>query len=104
MSQRESLHRLVDTLSEEEAARWLTKILTDRRGASEGYLARLEGESDEDFWQRIAPKSGQAAPGGNRPIWEVIREIMADVPDEEFRNWPSSDDVDRIVYGQADPQ
>jgi hypothetical protein len=35
-----------------------------------------------------------------KPVWERIREIMADVPEEEWATLPSSDDIDLVVYGR----
>ena len=43
-----------------------------------------------------------SAESAYRPIWDRIREIMADVPEEELRNLPHSHEVDRVVYGQPD--
>ncbi len=73
MTAKEALRELVDDLPEDEAALWLERM-------------RM-GQSSND-----RPV---------RPIWEVIREIMADVPDEVLATIPSSDRIDEIVYGAA---
>jgi len=77
MTAKEALRELVDELPEDEAALWL---------------------------ERMRTRSSQSA-RESRPIWEVIREIMADVPDEVLATIPSSDRIDEIVYGRApDPE
>jgi len=72
MTAKEALHRLVEGLSEEDAASWLTR------------MSAVPGRN-----------------GPNRPIWEVFQCIMADVPTTDLEGLPSSDEIDRILYGAA---
>ena len=46
----------------------------------------------------LAPEHPAAREPGQR-IWDVIDEIMADVPDEELAKIPPSDQVDHHLYG-----
>lgn len=76
MTAKEALRELVDEMSESEAENWLKEIAAVRERPS-------------------AP-----AVRDDRPIWEKIREIMADVPPEELAKIPSLDRIDEIVYAQ----
>ena len=76
MTAKESLRDLVNEMSESEAENWLKEIAAVR--------------------ERPSPPKAK----DDRPIWEKIREIMADVPPEELAKIRSSDRIDEIVYAQ----
>lgn len=75
MTAKEALRELVDEMTESEAAEWLKEMAP----------------------VRVQPT---AASSDNRPIWEKIREIMADAPQDELAKIPSSERIDEVVYAQ----
>lgn len=53
------------------------------------------------FVERLAAQEETTAPRQERPIWEVIREISSEVPDEVWEQLPrdGSLNVDHYLYG-----
>ena len=70
MTAKEALRELVDDLPEDEAALWL---------------------------ERMRIRSGVSVPD-TRPIWEVIRQLGEEIPDEDLARIPPSDQIDAVVY------
>ena len=70
MTAKQALQERVDELSEAEAAEWLDRL-----------------REDDDS---TTPTSR---------FLDRIQAIWADVPEEEFADWPSSADIDSVVYG-----
>jgi len=50
--------------------------------------------------KRVREFVGEPARGTIGDLGRMIDEIMADVPDEELRKLPSSDQIDEVVYGK----
>ena len=55
----------------------------------------------QDVLDRDLEEAIPAMPRDDRPIWEVIGEIMKDVPDEVFERLPKdgASQVDHYIYG-----
>ena len=52
------------------------------------------------FWLAKMKQEPTAAMGGVRTsLFDEIRAIWAEIPDEELARMPSSADIDRVVYG-----
>ncbi|MCZ2108684.1 MAG: hypothetical protein LC118_03830 [Dehalococcoidia bacterium] len=75
MTTKETLHELIDNLSDEEAA---------------GLLARVRQEM-----ARTVP-SGVGERG--KSVLEIFEEAWRNMSREDLEDWPSSDDVDEVVY------
>lgn len=66
--------------------------------------AEAEGVTAEQYVQRILDRDLELtlqAGTDDRPIWEVIQDIMKDVPDEVFDRLPKdgASQVDHYLYG-----
>ena len=70
--------------------------------------AAAHGLSVEDWLQRMAAQQAQevsalsqSSEAARRPIWEVIRDNMKDVPPEEMAALPKdgASQIDHYVYG-----
>ena len=85
-----------------EAMTILERVLSD-------YRTPEERERTYRRLQEIADAGGKDMDRGfetirsapAQPIWSVIQGIMADVSDEQLSTIPASDDIDRVVYGEA---
>jgi hypothetical protein len=66
---------------------------------------QAQGVSAEQYAQDVLDRDLEEAipamPRDDRPIWEVIGEIMKDVPDEVFERLPKdgASQVDHYIYG-----
>ena len=83
----------------------LTLELPDRKEAALKARAQAHGVSAEQNVQQVIDRDldeGLAVePHDSRPVWEVISEIMKDVPDEVFDRLPKdgASQVDHYIYG-----
>ena len=79
--------------------------LPDKQEAALKARALAQGVSAEQYAQDVLDRdlegSVSADPRDERPIWEVIPEIMKDVPDEVFDRLPkdSASQADHYIYG-----
>jgi hypothetical protein len=78
--------------------------LPDKKEAALKAKAQAQGVSAEQYAQHVLDRDledGIAAPQDDRPIWEVITEMMKDVPDEVFDRLPKdgASQVDHYIYG-----
>jgi len=74
---KETLHELIDSLSDDEAAELLARVST---------LGLLNDEVDISD----APTS--------ESFWEFVDALAARIPDEELKRLPPSDQIDEVVY------
>ena len=53
--------------------------------------------------EQNAPAPAAVSTPPERPIWEVITEIMSDVPDDEFQKLPAdaASQIDHYLYGHS---
>jgi hypothetical protein len=80
--------------------------LSDGQAAALTAKAAADGLSLKEWLGKLAG-TGNAEPAqaaqelDDRPIWEVIQDIMKDVPDEVFDQLPKdgASPVDRYLYG-----
>ena len=82
----------------------LTLELPDSQEAALKSKAEAEGVTAEQYVQRMLDRDlGHPPQAGtdDRPIWEVIQDIMKDVPDEVFDQLPKdgASQVDHYLYG-----
>jgi hypothetical protein len=78
--------------------------LPDKKEAALKAKAQAQGVSAEQYALHVLDRDLEddiAAPQDDRPIWEVITEIMKDVPDEVFDRLPKdgASQVDHYIYG-----
>ncbi len=79
--------------------------LPDHKEAALKAKAQAQGVSAEQYAQyvlgRDLEETNSAEPCDERPIWEVVTEIMKDVPDEVFDRLPKdgASQVDHYIYG-----
>jgi hypothetical protein len=80
--------------------------LSDEQAASLAAKAAADGLSLQDWLGKLADtKKAEPAPAEqsleDRPIWEVIQDIMKDVPEEVFDRLPKdgASQVDHYIYG-----
>lgn len=70
---KETLHELIDNLSDEEAAELLAHV------------------------RRDAEREGATQPT-SEAFWEFLDSLASGIPEEELKKLASSDEVDRVVY------
>jgi plasmid stability protein len=79
--------------------------LPDNKEAALKAKARAQGVSAEQYARHVLDRDLDeiisAEPCDDRPIWEVVAEIMKDVPDEVFDRLPKdgASQVDHYIYG-----
>jgi hypothetical protein len=79
--------------------------LPDKKEAALKAKAQAQGVSAEQYAQHVLDRdleeSIPAEPRDDRPIWEVIAEVMKDVPDGVFDRLPKdgASQVDHYIYG-----
>lgn len=64
-------------------------------------IRRLKRDEEAGKPNTIGPTTAQEV--DDRPIWELIQELTASVPDEEFLKLPTdgAEHLDHYVYGHA---
>lgn len=77
MTTKETLHELIDNLSDEEAAELLARV------------SSLTAPTDNVH--------GAVAPTGES-FWAFLDEVAAAIPDEELKRLAPSSEVDEVVY------
>ena len=81
--------------------------LPDNKEAALEAKAQAQGVSAEQYVLRILDREldqqqvNLSAEAAERPIWEVITDLMKDVPDEVFDRLPKdgASQVDHYIYG-----
>ena len=81
--------------------------LPERREATLKARAQARGVSAEEYARQVLDRDleDESTPAveasDTRPIWEVITEIMKDVPDDVFDRLPKdgASQVDHYIYG-----
>jgi hypothetical protein len=79
--------------------------LPDKKEAVLKAKARARGISAEQYAQHVLNRDLEetmsAEPRDDRPIWEVIAEIMKDVPAEDLAALPKdgASQIDHYIYG-----
>lgn len=77
------------------------KSAAQEEGLSEAdYVNRLL-QRDLEFYTPTAPEDKLRDENDKRPIWEVIEDIVAEIPPEDFEKVPvdGASQVDHYLYG-----
>ena len=84
----------------------ITIQLTDQEASALQSRALQEGLTINTFLQRMAEQQARIpalvqAGSDSRPIWEIMTELMSDVPDEVFDRLPTdgASEHDHYLYG-----
>jgi hypothetical protein len=93
-------------LYREDKAMTIILELPDSKEVALKAKAQAQGVSAEQYVRRILDRDLEqqtepSADAGQQPIWEVITNMMKDVPDEVFDRLPkdSANQVDHYIYG-----
>lgn len=101
MTTKETLHELIDNLSDEEAAELLAHVRRDaeREGAKVGEeLSKAERMARAPWAFTVEELAGSEKPKGGKSLLEIFEEAWRNIRPEDLENWPSSDNVDEVVY------
>ncbi len=102
MTTKETLHELIDSLSDEEAAELLARVRREQvaqPGMTDAEKADRAARIARAPWAFTADElAGIEKPKGGKTVLEIFEDAWRNMRPEDLENWPSSDEVDNVVY------